>query len=112
MAKWVLRKLEIYKHFGIPTHLKQMSLLPFIHRSIHLVRQKAEEGNIAQREWSVRALEYEWNMQLDLDHQITLLLEITTTTTNILAARHCLVVNFCQDGDSGCPMGLRHGGRL
>lgn len=39
-----------YGHLWRPTNLKQMSLWPFIQGSIHLVRQKAEEGNISQRE--------------------------------------------------------------
>lgn len=72
-----------WQMFWRPTNLKQMSLLPFIQGSIHLVRQKTEEGNTDQREWSVRALGYEWNMQLDLNHQITFLLEITTTSLQL-----------------------------
>lgn len=72
-----------WQTFWRPTNLKQMSFLPFIQGSIHLVRQKAEEGKKGPP-----------NHIPTWDHH------------NLLAARHYLVAHFCDRS-----MGVRYGGR-
>ncbi|KAF7648493.1 hypothetical protein LDENG_00156240 [Lucifuga dentata] len=73
----VLRKLaEVLEACRLEANKTGLSS---IQSRIHFIRQGAESLNIAQKEWSVLTPGCEWNMRVDLDHQLKFPHEIATT---------------------------------